>query len=212
MLYPKNQSAKLDEALFRSPTSEYRGTPFWAWNCKLDGDELKWQIDVLDQMGFGGFHMHVRTGMDTPYLSDEFMDRVDDCVEHARNRKMLAWLYDEDRWPSGAAGGIVTKDEKYRQRSLMFTTAPYETNNRLGMDSDLSARVGRSNRGYLLAKFEVKLNADGTLHPIAVLSTTKTQREPPGMPMWRPPRPTPGTITRPTSTPSTALRSNGLSR
>lgn len=163
MLYPKNQSAKLDEALFRSPTSEYRGTPFWAWNCKLDGDELKWQIDVLDQMGFGGFHMHVRTGMDTPYLSDEFMDRVDDCVEHARNRKMLAWLYDEDRWPSGAAGGIVTKDEKYRQRSLMFTTAPYETNNRLGMDSDLSARVGRSNRGYLLAKFEVKLNADGTL-------------------------------------------------
>ncbi|MBQ8397694.1 MAG: hypothetical protein IJX53_05770 [Clostridia bacterium] len=163
MLYPKNQTPKLDEALFKAPTSEYRGTPFWAWNCKLEGEELKWQIDVLNQMGFGGFHMHVRTGMDTPYLTDEYMDRVEDCVEHARGKEMLAWLYDEDRWPSGAAGGIVTKDEKYRQRSLMFTASPYEVDGRLGENSDMSARVGRSNRGYLLAKFDVKLNLDGTL-------------------------------------------------
>ncbi|UKI30456.1 MAG: hypothetical protein L6W00_21240 [Lentisphaeria bacterium] len=55
--------------------------------------------------GDGGFHMHARTGLATPYLGPEFMARVRDCVREARNSGMLAWLYDEDRWPSGAAGG-----------------------------------------------------------------------------------------------------------
>ena len=84
MLYKKNNSAHLDDALFASPTSEYRGAPFWSWNCELDRDELLRQIDVLKKMGFGGFHMHSRTGMATPYLSDEFLDLVSACVEKAR--------------------------------------------------------------------------------------------------------------------------------
>ena len=73
MLYPKNKQKELSPELFRNPTSEYRGTPFWAWNCKLERDELLRQIDVLREMGFGGFHMHVRSGMATEYLGEEFM-------------------------------------------------------------------------------------------------------------------------------------------
>ena len=34
---------------------------------------------------------------------------------------MLAWLYDEDRWPSGFAGGLVTKDERFRERYIQFS-------------------------------------------------------------------------------------------
>ena len=122
MLYPKNKSEHLDEELFRNPTSEYRATPFWAWNCKLDKEELKWQLEVFKKMGFGGAHMHVRIGLDTPYLSDEFMEVVKACVDKAKAEKMLAWLYDEDRYPSGAAGGIVTKEKEYRERYLAFTS------------------------------------------------------------------------------------------
>src|SRR5699024_9435002 len=105
--------------------SEYRGTPFWAWNCKLDKDELLWQIDVLKEMGFGGFHMHSRSGMATPYLTDEFMDLVKACRDRAVRNKMLCYLYDEDRWPSGAAGGLVTRDKRYRARYLLMTPTPY---------------------------------------------------------------------------------------
>lgn len=76
MLYPKNQAAQLHDELFRNPTSEYRGTPFWAWNGKLSREELYRQIQIFKQMGLGGFHMHVRTGMDTPYMSQEFMDFI----------------------------------------------------------------------------------------------------------------------------------------
>ena len=122
MLYEKNRSEQLDQELFQNPTCEYRGTPFWAWNCKLTKEMLEKQIEYLKLMGFGGFHMHSRTGMDIPYLTEEFMDLVEACVNKAEKEEMLAWLYDEDRWPSGAAGGLITKDPKYRQRHLLLTT------------------------------------------------------------------------------------------
>ena len=99
MLYPKNAEGALSESLFRNPTSEYRAAPFWAWNCQLDRKELLWQLEVFQKMGMGGAHMHVRTGMATEYLSDEFMELIRSCVEKCREENMLAWLYDEDRCP-----------------------------------------------------------------------------------------------------------------
>ena len=51
MLYKKNTSPKLTQELFQNPTSEYRGTPFWAWNCKLEQKELEWQLEILKKMG-----------------------------------------------------------------------------------------------------------------------------------------------------------------
>lgn len=35
-------------------------------------------------MGFGGAHIHVRTGLTTPYLSDEYRVLVKACVEKCR--------------------------------------------------------------------------------------------------------------------------------
>lgn len=160
MLYKKNVSSHLDDNLFKNPTSEYRGTPFWAWNNLLTEDELRRQIDVFKEMGLGGFHMHVRTGLKNRYLSDEYMNLVKACVDKAKNEKMLAWLYDEDRWPSGAAGGLVTKDKRYRARNLMFTTR--KEADAYAVD-DSSAAGGRSGEGKLLACYDVVLDSDGYL-------------------------------------------------
>ena len=55
MLYKKNNSPRLDMELFRSPSSEYRGTPFWAWNCKLEEKELCEQIEVLKKWALAAF-------------------------------------------------------------------------------------------------------------------------------------------------------------
>jgi len=104
---------------FKTPGSEFRGAPFWAWNGKLDPVELRRQIRVMQQMGLGGFFMHSRVGLDTSYLSKDWFTCVDACVDEAKKLGMSAWMYDEDRWPSGAAGGFVTKNPKYRMRSLM---------------------------------------------------------------------------------------------
>lgn len=167
MLYPKNQEKNLSDSLFKNPTSEYRGTPFWAWNGRLSDEELKAQIDIFEKMGLGGFHMHVRTGMDSPYLSEEFMEHIRFCMEEARKRGMLAWLYDEDRWPSGTAGGRVTKNQPENARkSLLMTTVPYapdRPNRNVKPEPGRGQESIRQDNGELLAVYDVYLNADGTL-------------------------------------------------
>jgi hypothetical protein len=72
----------------------------------------------MRQMGLGGFFMHSRVGLATEYLSNDWFECIEACVDEADKLGMEAWLYDEDRWPSGAAGGLVTKNPKYRMRSL----------------------------------------------------------------------------------------------
>lgn len=123
-LYPRNATARLDAALFASPTREYRGTPFWAWNNRLDRRQLIRQIGWLQQMGFGGFHIHARTGLATAYLGEDFLACVRACVDEAERRDLLAWLYDEDRWPSGFAGGLVTADASLREKFLRWSVLP----------------------------------------------------------------------------------------
>ena len=163
MFYPKNKEESLSLELFKNPTSEYRGAPFWAWNCKLEKDELLRQIDVFKKMGFGGFHMHVRTGLETEYLSDEFMDYIKACVKKAKDNNMLSYLYDEDRWPSGAAGGIVTKEnDEYRQRMLRITTVPY-TSKKLGVVAGHEGSNARTEDGELITCFDIVLDQDGYL-------------------------------------------------
>ncbi len=121
MLYPKNKDKNLSPELFKNPTSEYRCTPFWAWNCELNEDELHKEIDFMKEMGMGGFHMHTRVGQSTEYLSEAYMSFVKSCTEKAKKEKMLSWLYDEDKWPSGFAGGLVTKKPENRQKYLLGT-------------------------------------------------------------------------------------------
>ncbi len=163
MLYKRNGSTRLDPKLFKHPTAEYRGTPFWAWNCKLDPKELNWQLEIFKKMGFGGAHMHVRTGMATRYLSDEYMELIKGCVEKAKSEEMLAWLYDEDRWPSGAAGGLVTKEKRYRARYLSFTFRPHADDRDELSYADPDTRAAFAENGGLLACYDVELDPEGAL-------------------------------------------------
>lgn len=161
MLYKKNNTIKLDKNLFENPSSEYRGAPFWAWNCALNWNTLEKQIDCLKEMGFGGFNMHTRSGMQTKYLSDEFMSLIKQCTEKAKKQNMLAWIYDEDRWPSGSAGGFVTKKRAFRQQYLIFSAEKKTIT-----DKKIAILEGKT---YFLAAFDILLNEDGTMNSYKVI-------------------------------------------
>ena len=105
---------------FQNPPASFRGKPFWSWNGRLDKDELIRQVGIMKEMGFGGFFMHSRTGLKTEYLSDEWFELINACADEAERLGLEAWLYDEDRWPSGTAGGIVTENPDYRTKYLMM--------------------------------------------------------------------------------------------
>lgn len=155
MLYDKHRENQLDKELFRNPTSEYRGMPFWAWNTKLDKDELCEQIDIFRSMGFGGFYMHVRQGLETDYMGSEFMDAVRSCTDKAKKEGMYACLYDEDRWPSGVAGGQVTKEKKYRLRYLTMTTTDRTDD---APTRELALAEGKA---FFLGAFEIERDSEG---------------------------------------------------
>lgn len=166
MLYKRRREKQLDEELFRNPGCEYRDAPFWAWNCRLNRENLMKQIETMKLMGMGGFHIHVRTGMDSPYLDEEFMEFVKACLEKGQEKKMLTWLYDEDRWPSGTAGGKVTKEHpEYAAKSLLLTTRPYPEGENQEKGSIAGRGKGgiRQENGILLAVYDIVLDQNGKL-------------------------------------------------
>ena len=100
----------------------YREAPFWSWNDVMEKKEAIRQIDLMAEGGWGGFFMHARVGLVTEYMGKEWMDVVKACVAHAKKRGMCAYLYDENKWPSGFAGGIIPrKGAKYRAKYLMIS-------------------------------------------------------------------------------------------
>lgn len=102
----------LDEVkgLLKNPPKEYRSAPFWGWNDKLQKENLGEQIEGFKRAGMGGFFIHSREGLETEYLSTEWMEDVKFCVDKARENDLELWIYDEDKWPSGAAGGMVSRE------------------------------------------------------------------------------------------------------
>lgn len=123
MLYKKSE--KLSQEVFQNPGSEYRGTPFWAWNCRMDKEN---------------------------------------------------WLYDEDRWPSGAGGGLVTKDHQYRIRFLIFTPECQDGKAIVESEKRSSGQAVRSNERTLLTRYQVLLE-NGYLKDYAVLKDQENVKE-----------------------------------
>ena len=105
---------------FKEPSVYDRPAPFWSWSDKLENEELLRQIDEIADKGWGAFFMHSRVGLVTEYLSKDWFEKINLCVEKAAERNVLAWLYDEDKWPSGYAGGEVAVCEEYRNRALVL--------------------------------------------------------------------------------------------
>lgn len=155
-MYEKSKKEfQVDE--FENPSNEYRGAPFWAWNGKLEREELLRQITYFREMGMGGFHIHSRTGLEIKYLGEEFMEHVVACVEEAERQGMQVYLYDEDRWPSGFGGGAVTKNPEYKSRYLVFT--PFQNDEQqVGRGNYTSSmKTNALGNGICLGSYEVVL-------------------------------------------------------
>ncbi|ENH62935.1 hypothetical protein FOC1_g10006401 [Fusarium oxysporum f. sp. cubense race 1] len=160
--YPKAEVAWSEED-FLSPPPEYRGAPLWCWNTKLERSRLLRQIDQLAEMGMGGFHIHSRVGLDTPYMGAEFMDHVKASVGAAKPKGLLACLYDEDRWPSGAAGGLVVADNpEFKALHLLLTKREYGSFKLPPPLQGANGQARRSELGSLIARYDLH-RGDGGL-------------------------------------------------
>lgn len=88
----------------------YRPAVFWSFNDEMEEKHLREQLAGMLEAGVLGGFLHSRVGRVTPYMSEEWMDRIQFCCEQAKELDTHLWLYDEDGFPSGTAGGEVLKE------------------------------------------------------------------------------------------------------
>ena len=106
-----SKDSQFSEAEFKNPSAEYRIVPFWSWNETMEPDEIRRQLRLMKQAGWGGSMVHSRTGLLTEYLGEDWFKAVDATLDESAKLGMLVWLYDEDKWPSGYSGGTVLKED-----------------------------------------------------------------------------------------------------
>ena len=116
---------------FKNPPRQYSLLPLWSWNDTLEPDKLKWQIDQMVEKGVYGAFMHARVGINkgkTPYLSPGWWDAVNTTVTYGKEVGFYPWIYDEDKWPSGSAGGrtVAVNPQDFSQKGLIYSRMEIE--------------------------------------------------------------------------------------
>ncbi len=105
---------------FSDPAPIYRPVPFWSWNERMEPEEVRRQLRLIAECGWGGAFIHSRVGLVTPYLGEAWFDAMDAVMEASQEQGIHVWLYDEDGWPSGYSGGSVPRaSEAYRLKMLI---------------------------------------------------------------------------------------------
>jgi hypothetical protein len=93
-----------------------------------DGSTIAEKLAYMRACRAGGIRslaLHPRAGNLIPYASSEWFEMVRAIVAEAGRLDMKIWLYDEDPFPSGAAGGMVTLQRPdLRARNLVRLSKP----------------------------------------------------------------------------------------
>lgn len=92
---------------FKSPPAEFRSAPLWVWNDRVTEEQIETQLSDFKAHGIGGVFIHPRPGLITPYLSEEWLSLCRHAVDVGKKLGMKVWIYDENSYPSGFAGGHV---------------------------------------------------------------------------------------------------------
>lgn len=102
---------------FTDPPAIYRTAPFKVWNGEVTRQKIDSQLVSMKAQGIGGVFIHPRWGMITEYIDSNWYELVEYTVNKGKELDMKVWLYDENSFPSGFAGGHVAAEmpESYNQ-------------------------------------------------------------------------------------------------
>jgi hypothetical protein len=112
------------KALFKNPPREYSTGPLWVWNDMLTEREIRDTMRDLASQKVKQVWVHPRPGLMTPYLSKDWFRLWKVALNEAERLDMNVWIYDENSYPSGFAGGWVPElMPESRGRGLTFREA-----------------------------------------------------------------------------------------
>ncbi len=93
--------------IFKQPPREYSTGPLWVWNDLLTDEQIRSTLRDLAVQKVQQVWVHPRPGLMTPYLSKRWFHLWKVALDEARRLDMNVWIYDENSYPSGFAGGWV---------------------------------------------------------------------------------------------------------
>ncbi|MHB9105477.1 MAG: glycosyl hydrolase [Armatimonadota bacterium] len=137
-------------------------------NHRLRNDEIAWQMDEFARGGYQGVFAHARPGLLTPFLSEAWWEAIDAMLDGCRKNGTEFWIWDEDYFPSGLAGGrVVWEDPGLISRQLVFSSARV-SGGQIEVDFD---------PGMLLRAYAYPMQGDGYGEPIDVTAWCGTRRQ-----------------------------------
>lgn len=96
-----------DRAVFATPTVDHANAPLWVWNDLLSEEQIRSSLRDLAGQGVLQAFVHPRPGLMTPYLGADWFRLWRVALDEAAKLGMKLWIYDENSYPSGFAGGAV---------------------------------------------------------------------------------------------------------
>ena len=154
---------------FVEPAKEYSAAPLYVWNTTITRELIDRTMTDLKDKGFGGVFVHPRFGLVTEYISDEWYELFRYTLDKGKQLGMNTWIYDENSFPSGFAGGHVQAQmpESYNQGQglqlskfeiLPDTASKYyiclkEENGKFtDVTADIQREAGKKGSYYLFSK------------------------------------------------------------
>jgi len=95
------------KAQFAQPSRDYSTAPLWVWNDMLTEEEIVSTMEDLAGQQVKQVFVHPRPGLMTPYLGEDWFRLWKVALRAAQRLDMNVWIYDENSYPSGFAGGFV---------------------------------------------------------------------------------------------------------
>ena len=121
---PDNNTFEFLQKGFKTPGNEYGSAPLWVWHTKVTKRIIDSMMYEFKKNAFGGVMVHPRPGLITEYLSNDWFDLFQYSVKKGKELGMVVWIYDENSYPSGFAGGHVPDQmpESYNQGQMLHLT------------------------------------------------------------------------------------------
>lgn len=109
---------------FSSPDKQYGSAPLWVWNTQVTEKIIDDMMQDFKDNAFGGVFIHPRPGLVIEYLSPEWFALCDYTLKKGKELGLDVWIYDENSYPSGFAGGHVPAQmpESYNQGQMLHLT------------------------------------------------------------------------------------------
>ena len=132
----------------KQPDRSYGSAPLWVWHTDVTEAIIDSMMHGFKDNAFGGVFIHPRPGLITPYLSDEWNRLFTYSVAKGKELGLDVWIYDENSYPSGFAGGHVPAlmPESYNQGQMLNLTKT----DRLPLDTDTYVIVLRKVPGAFI--------------------------------------------------------------